>query len=80
MEKVALALFPSFQGALAHCKQLFLHKNQIGDMGLESFAATLSKGALPVLNEVHVDDNQATSKGKEAMIAVKRTRGIKGDV
>lgn len=67
-------------GALANLTYLDLHGNQIGDPGLKYLAKALSSSALPVLQTLYIHNNEASSEGKQAIIAAKISRHIGGAV
>ena len=49
--------------ALPQLKKLYLHYNQIGDVGMQALAGAVSKGALPQLKELYLHRNQISDDG-----------------
>ena len=64
MEMLGSALV---SGALACCRMLSLHSNQIGDVGLSALASACASGALASLTELSLFDNQIGDAGMSAL-------------
>ena len=66
-------------GALPQLKELYLFKNQIGDVGMQALAGAVSKGALDKLQKLYLDLNQIGDAGLSAL-ATALTPGQSGNV
>jgi len=56
---------------------LSFYHNKIGDQGLIALSEVIGKGALPGINFIDLDNNQATKMGKNAMRDVATSHGFK---
>ena len=62
---------------MCNMQELDLYKNQIGDAGLSALAEAVGSGALAPGAEVHLQRNNATEIGKQALRDAAKARGLR---